>query len=121
MLWRRGGSTKGFGFTLKGEHDFTLHAFHHRAAPELFHAYYGGKNECGGGHLMWREFDVSPSTQRVEFSARVFTVESWDGESFTMKLIDGTGTVRDERTQSARHNHESADWRSNGGPCGLHD
>ena len=44
ILWRRGGAAKGFGFTLRGENDFTLHAFHHRAAPELFHAYYGPKS-----------------------------------------------------------------------------
>ena len=45
LLWRRSGSSKGFGFTLRGEHDFTLDRFHHRAAPELFHAYYGPKND----------------------------------------------------------------------------
>jgi hypothetical protein len=63
--------------------------------------YYGGKNECGGGHLMWRTFEVSPSATSVEFTARVFTVESWDGESFTMKLIDGNGDVQDEVSQNA--------------------
>ena len=41
ILWRRGGAAKGFGFTLRGEHDFELERFYHRAPPELFHPYYG--------------------------------------------------------------------------------
>ena len=46
ILWRRGGGAKGFGFTLNvPDNDFTLEKFHHRAAPELFHAYYGPKND----------------------------------------------------------------------------
>lgn len=45
LLWRRGVSAKGFGFTLKvPDNDFTLEKFHHRAAPELFHVYYGPKD-----------------------------------------------------------------------------
>ena len=44
ILWRRGGGAKGFGFTLNvPDNDFTLDKFHHRAAPELFHPYYGPK------------------------------------------------------------------------------
>ena len=35
VLWRRGGSAKGFGFTLRGSHDFTVHRFHHAAPPEV--------------------------------------------------------------------------------------
>jgi hypothetical protein len=49
----------------------------HECAGEV---YYGGKNECGGGHSMSREFDVSSMATAVEFSARVFTIESWDNE-----------------------------------------
>lgn len=45
ILWRRGVSAKGFGFTLRNENDFELGKFHHRAAPELFHAYYGPTND----------------------------------------------------------------------------
>ena len=45
ILWRRGASAKGFGFTLRGDHDFTTHRFHHRAHPELFHPYYGPAND----------------------------------------------------------------------------
>ena len=35
VLWRRGGSAKGLGFTLRGSHDFTVHRFHHAAPPEV--------------------------------------------------------------------------------------
>ena len=45
MLWRRGGSAMGFGFTLRGDHDFTPGKFHYRASPELFHPYYGPNND----------------------------------------------------------------------------
>lgn len=45
LLWRRGGAAKGFGFTLRGDHDFETQRFHHRASPELFHAYYGPHND----------------------------------------------------------------------------
>ena len=45
ILWRRGASAKGFGFTLRGKHDFEINRFHHRAPPELFHAYYGPRND----------------------------------------------------------------------------
>ncbi len=45
LLWRRGASSKGFGFTLRGEHDFEPSRFHHRAPPELFHPYYGPRND----------------------------------------------------------------------------
>ena len=41
VLWRRGGSAKGFGFTLRGDHDFKAHGFHYAASPEVFHRYYG--------------------------------------------------------------------------------
>ena len=37
LLWRRGASALGLGFTLRGTHDFTLHKFHYKSLPELFH------------------------------------------------------------------------------------
>ena len=45
LLWRRGASALGIGFTLRGTHDFTLSRFHYRSLPELFHAYYGPKDD----------------------------------------------------------------------------
>jgi cap1 methyltransferase len=45
VLWRRGGSAKGFGFTLRGDHDFTPGRFYGAAPPELFHPYYGPNND----------------------------------------------------------------------------
>ncbi len=43
VLWRRGPSAKGIGFTLRGEgkDDFKLDRFHYRALPEALHPYYG--------------------------------------------------------------------------------
>lgn len=34
------------GFTLRGDHDFTLAKFHFKAPPELFHPYYGEQNDA---------------------------------------------------------------------------
>jgi len=45
LLWRRGASALGIGFTLRGTHDFTLSRFHYRSLPELLHAYYGPKDD----------------------------------------------------------------------------
>ena len=40
VLWRKRWRAKGFGFTLRGEHDFKLHDFH--AGPaETFEPHYG--------------------------------------------------------------------------------
>jgi len=64
LLWRRGPSAKGIGFTLKGDQDFTRGLFHHRAVPEAFHPYYGpeghgdlysSKNLCGLVDLVRRQ------------------------------------------------------------------
>ena len=52
VLWRRGPSAKGIGFTLREDDDFTCNFFHHRALPELFHPYYG---HYGDGNLYWTE------------------------------------------------------------------
>jgi len=44
VLWRRGWKTKGFGFTLKGENDFRLNAFH-STNSELFEPHYGANDD----------------------------------------------------------------------------
>jgi hypothetical protein len=56
---------------------------------------YGGKGQCGNGHTISRQWDMNnyPGVERVEFTGRIFTVESWDNEHFTIQLIDGNGNV----------------------------
>lgn len=44
VLWRKGWSAKGFGFTLRAENDFKLHEFL-SGHPETFDAYYGTKED----------------------------------------------------------------------------
>lgn len=44
LLYRRGWTAKGFGFTLKNENDFKLHEFY-AGSPETFDTYYGIKND----------------------------------------------------------------------------
>jgi hypothetical protein len=47
--------------------------------------YYGGHNECAAHHKAYRTFEQSnfhPGTKRVRFEGRIWTIDSWDGESF---------------------------------------
>ncbi|KAF0313372.1 Cap-specific mRNA (nucleoside-2'-O-)-methyltransferase 1 [Amphibalanus amphitrite] len=54
VLWRKRWRAKGFGFTLKGEHDFKLHDFH--AGPaETFEPHYGEGGIQGDGDVFRRK------------------------------------------------------------------
>lgn len=44
VLWRKKWMAKGFGFTLRGEHDFRLHEFV-AGHPDTFDAHYGAKGD----------------------------------------------------------------------------
>lgn len=41
VFWRKKWHTKGFGFTLKGDHDFTVDKFNAETPKVFFHTYYG--------------------------------------------------------------------------------
>jgi hypothetical protein len=60
--------------------------------------YYGGYNECAQGHSFWRTFEarkIHPSTDRVSFEGMIWTIDSWDGETFTIEMKDENGNVMD--------------------------
>jgi hypothetical protein len=60
--------------------------------------YYGGYNECGSGAQFWRNFErtrMHPGTHRVTFEGRIWTIDSWDGETFTVEMKNDQGTVMD--------------------------
>ncbi|CAF2931903.1 unnamed protein product [Rotaria sp. Silwood2] len=54
ILWKKQWRAKGFGFTLKGKSDFTLHKFL-AGTPETFDPYYGVKDIDGDGDIFKSE------------------------------------------------------------------
>jgi hypothetical protein len=50
--------------------------------------YYGGYGECAQGHTFWRYFDMPfhahPGANKITLTGQVWTIDSWDGESFTV-------------------------------------
>jgi len=49
--------------------------------------YYGGFSECARGHSFWRVFEQDnfhPETTGLVFTGRIWTIDSWDGEHFTV-------------------------------------
>jgi hypothetical protein len=74
--------------------------------------YFGGYNECAQGHRFWRTFyqDVMhPNTNRVTFSGRIWTIDSWDGEQFTIQMTDQDGNVMDTRSFTGNNFANQAD------------
>jgi hypothetical protein len=63
--------------------------------------YWGGYNECAQNNRFYRTFyqDVMhPDTNKVMFTGRIWTIDSWDGESFTVAMTDANGNVMDSKT-----------------------
>ena len=63
--------------------------------------YYGGHNECAANHRARRTFDASrfhPGTRAIRFTGRIWTIDSWDGETFTVKLLDQNNNVIKEKS-----------------------
>jgi hypothetical protein len=57
-------------------------------------SYYGGHGECGQGNRIWRTFDTSgwhPNVNSLTLSGKVWTIDSWDGESFTVTITSANG------------------------------
>jgi hypothetical protein len=72
--------------------------------------YYGGYNECGNGAQFWRTFEKSqmhPGTHQVTLTGRVYTIDSWDGETFTVEMKNSQGEVMDS-VQVRGNNFENA-------------
>jgi len=60
--------------------------------------YYGGYGECGNGAEFWRTYlqsEMRPEANHLTFSGRIWTIDSWDGEQFTVSMIDQNGNVLD--------------------------
>jgi hypothetical protein len=56
--------------------------------------YWGGANECGQGNQFWRTFsDFHPGANRVTFRGKIWTIDSWDGETFTVEILNKDGGV----------------------------
>jgi hypothetical protein len=58
--------------------------------------YYGGYNQCGQSSEFWRTFEstrIHPNTNRVDFNGVIWTIDSWDGEQFTVTMTDAAGNV----------------------------
>lgn len=64
--------------------------------------YLGGYNECGQGNTMFRVFsaerDIHPSATSVRFTGKIWTIDSWDGETFTVMMNNGAGVEMDSVT-----------------------
>jgi hypothetical protein len=64
--------------------------------------YYGGHGECAQGHRFWRTFsshrDIHPGANALRFSGKIWTIDSWDGETFTVEMKSADGTVIDSKT-----------------------
>jgi hypothetical protein len=63
--------------------------------------YYGGHGECAQGHSVWRTFParyIHPGANKVSFNGRIWTIDSWDGETFTVEMKAADGTVIDSKT-----------------------
>jgi hypothetical protein len=52
--------------------------------------YYGGYNECAQGHEFSRTFEGQrlANAHKVVLKGTVWTIDSWDGETFTVELRD---------------------------------
>ena len=61
--------------------------------------YFGGYNRCGKGSRVWRTFEgFHQQTNKVMFSGRIWTIDSWDSETFTVKIMNEAGGVLAEKT-----------------------
>jgi hypothetical protein len=79
--------------------------------------YWGGKQQCGKDHSVWRDVDMSrySGVQSVNFKGKFWAVDSWDGERATVQMIDQNGNVLDEWAQDLRLGQH--DTMFTGGQC----
>ena len=83
---------QGFGFTLRGENDFTMEKFYHRSPPELFHPYYGMTND---GDLY--------NSENIR-ALRAFVRRQTGGEMLHLVMADGGFDVSGlENIQEVQH------------------
>jgi hypothetical protein len=71
--------------------------------------YWGGKGECGTGNTFHRTFEarkMHPATNKLRFVGKIWTVDSWDGETFTIEIVDEDGDVLGEKTLTGNNFQE---------------
>jgi hypothetical protein len=75
--------------------------------------YYGGYGECAQGHTFWRHYDMPfkahPGANQITLTGRVWTIDSWDGEQFTVEMQDASGNVLDSVTRQGNNFAHMAD------------
>jgi hypothetical protein len=72
--------------------------------------YYGGHNECANGNRIWRTFyanQMHPEANGVSFSGKIWTIDSWDGEFFTVEMKDQNDNVLDSKQFQAWHSQQA--------------
>jgi hypothetical protein len=85
--------------------------------------YYGGHNECARGHSFWRQFESDnfhPQTTGLVFTGRIWTIDSWDGEHFTVEMKDQNGNVLDSITTQGNNFASLGDLTLNCGNSAGH-
>jgi hypothetical protein len=67
------------------------------------HSYMGGRNECGANSVFTTVLSTNDlrGTQEIIFRAKIWTVDSWDNEVFTINIIDQEGNVIGSHEQQA--------------------
>jgi hypothetical protein len=83
------------------------------------HYYWGGQGQCGKDHMVWRDIEMSkyPGANRISFSGKFWAVDSWDGETARMEIVDEHGNVLDQWETQCVHGHTTADMNFNDGEC----
>jgi hypothetical protein len=74
--------------------------------------YYGGHNQCAAGDTFWRTFEadlIHPTTTEVRLTGKIWTIDSWDGEQFTVEMTDAEGNVMDTVTHTGNNFAKMAD------------
>lgn len=72
--------------------------------------YWGGHNECAKGNSFWRVFDrdqMHPNTNKVRLTGKIFTIDSWDGETFTVDIRNQNGASLTSETFQAWHSQQA--------------
>jgi hypothetical protein len=52
---------------------------------------------------------MHPETNRVSFSGKIWTIDSWDGEQFTVAMTDADGNVLDSKSFTGNNFSNLAD------------
>lgn len=87
-MWKKQWRAKGFGFTLKGKSDFTLHKFL-VGPPETFDTFYGVAGINGDGDVF--------RTENIE-ELRKYILNSTQDQGVHMMMADGV-------KKNKRHDH----------------